>query len=662
MARRPLDKPFSRRSLLRGAAASTLVVGAGGLAFPSLAQGAGVVRLRLLETTDVHVFVHPYDYYRDRPDDTVGLARTASLIQTARAGAANSILVDNGDFLQGNPMGDYMAYERGLEDGDMHPIITAMNAVGFDVATLGNHEFNYGLSFLDKALAGADFPLVSANVVREQGADPTADTTLIPPYVILERDLVDDAGETHTVKIAFIGFVPPQIMTWDRSHLEGNVTTRDIVDTAAAYVPVLREQADLVIALSHSGIDAGSRSGGEENASLHLAGVDGIDAIFTGHQHRVFPGPTYEGLEGVDAVDGALLGVPAAMAGYWGSHLGQIDLTLARDGGRWRVLDHGVDNLPIYERVERQVTPLVDGVPAVLASVEAEHQATIAYVNRAVGQISAPVNSYFALVADDPSVQIVSQAQTWYVEQMMAGTQWAGLPILSAAAPFKAGGRGGPDYYTVVPAGPIAIRNVADLYLYPNTIRAVEIDGATVREWLERSAGIFNQVTPGQPDQPLLNPEFPSFNFDVIDGVTYEIDLSQPSRYDVDGNLVAPDARRIVNLAFQGSPIDDAQRFVVATNNYRAGGGGNFPGADGSTTIFEGPDTNRDIIVRYIVEQGTINPSADANWRFAPMAPGTTVLFESGPGAAEFAGTVPGVAPAGDGENGFALYRMTLGS
>ena len=191
MARRRLDKPFSRRSLLRGAAASTLVVGAGGLAFPSLAQGAGVVRLRLLETTDVHVFVHPYDYYRDRPDDTVGLARTASLIQTARAGAANSILVDNGDFLQGNPMGDYMAYERGLEEGDMHPIITAMNATGFDVATLGNHEFNYGLSFLDKALAGADFPLVSANVVREQGADPTTDITLIPPYVILERDLVE---------------------------------------------------------------------------------------------------------------------------------------------------------------------------------------------------------------------------------------------------------------------------------------------------------------------------------------------------------------------------------------------------------------------------------------------------------------------------------------
>jgi len=654
-----IERAFSRRSLLKGAAASSLVIGAGGLPFPSLAQGAGVVRLRLLETTDVHVFVHPYDYYRDRPDDTVGLARAATLIRSAREDAPNAILVDNGDFLQGNPMGDYMAYERGLEDGDIHPIVKAMNTIGFDVGTLGNHEFNYGLSFLDKALAGANFPIVSANIATREGASPRDDATLVPPYTILERLVTDDAGESHTVRIAFIGFVPPQIMTWDRGHLEGNVTTRDIVDTAAAYVPMLREQADLVIALSHSGIAGGQRNGGEENASLHLAGIEGIDAIFTGHQHRVFPGPTYDGIEGASG-DGALRGIPAAMAGFWGSHLGQIDLTLAQDGGRWRVLDYAVDNLPIYERVEREVHPLVESDEAVMASVAAEHEATIAYVNRAVGQISAPVNSYFALVADDPSVQIVSQAQTWYIEQMMQGTEWAGLPILSAAAPFKAGGRGGPDYYTVVPAGPIAIRNVADLYLYPNTIRAVAIDGATVREWLEMSAGMFNQVAPGQADQPLLNPSFPSYNFDVIDGVTYEIDLSQPARYDADGNLVNPGAHRIVNLRHDGQPIDPGQRFVVATNNYRASGGGNFPGNDGSTIIFEGPDTNRDIIVRYIVDQGTINPSADGNWSFAPLAEGTSVVFETSPGAVEYADTVAGVEPAGEGADGFALYRLSL--
>ena len=651
----------TRRAFIAGSAAL------GGLIalhpFSARAQ-AGQAHLRILSTTDLHCHVWPYDYYADKPSDTLGLARTASVIEAIRAEATNTLLVDNGDYLQGNPMGDYIAYEKGMRPGEVHPVIAGMNTLAYEAGTLGNHELNYGVEFLDLVNAGAAFPIVCANFADALGAGPRDDRLHLEPYVLLDRTVIDGAGTPRAIRVGLIGFVPPQIMRWDRGHLEGRFAVRDILEAARAWVPEMREAgADVVVALSHSGIAPGPDAAMLENASFQLAGVEGIDAIVTGHQHRVWPGEDFAG-DGLDPATGAVRGKPAAMAGFWGSHMGLIDLLLEEEAGTWRVAAFEATARPIYQRNEdRSVTALVGDYAPPSEATAAIHEATLAYVRAEVGRSTAPLQSYFAVVADDPSVQLVSQAQAWYVAGLLKGTEWDGLPVLSAAAPFKSGGRGGPDYYTDVPAGPIAIRNVADVYLYPNTLQAVAITGAQLADWLERSAGIFLRVEPGKADQPLIDPAFPAYNFDVIDGVTYAIDVTQPPRYDADGALLNPGARRIVDLRLDGAPLDPEAKLVVATNNYRAGGGGSFPGADGTTVILAAPDTNRDVIVRYIVEQGTIAPASDGNWRLAPVG-GATVLYDTGPGSTKHLEDVRArglaIEPAGDAPGGFLRYRISL--
>jgi 2',3'-cyclic-nucleotide 2'-phosphodiesterase / 3'-nucleotidase len=632
------------------------LLGAAALASAPL---AAEIRLRILETADVHMNLLNYDYYQDKVTDEYGLAKAISLIKAARAEARNSLLFDNGDLLQGNPLGDYVARVKPLKADERHPAYKVLNLLNVDAANIGNHEFNYGLPFLRQSIAGASFPYVSANVMIDDPGTPREQAAhAFTPYVILDRTFTDEAGARHRLRVGVIGFVPPQIMLWDKGHLEGRVFATDIQETARRLVPRMKaEGAQLVVAIPHSGFERGETPRFAENSVARLSEIPGIDAILFGHSHAEFPGAAFANYPKVDLARGTINGVPAVMPGRWGDHLGVIDLVLDNASGAWKVVNSKAEIRPIRDRATRK--PLVDADPMVAATIGAEHAGTLAYVRSEVAQTRVPIISYFAQVADDPSVQIVSQAQIAYARRALRGTEFEAMPLLSAAAPFKAGGRQGFNYYTDIPAGPIAIRNVADLYIYPNTIKAVRMTGAQVREWLEMSAGQFNRIDPaGAPEQNLVNEAFPTYNFDTIDGVSYRIDVTKPARYNREGRLVAPDARRIVDLEYEGKAIDDSRRFIVVTNNYRATGGGAFPGLDGKNVIMDAPDENREALIQYFTAVKTIDPAADGNWRILPV-PGVKLRFLSGAGAIAHLARYPMIRLVKDNGDGSALFELT---
>ncbi|EKK5267969.1 bifunctional 2',3'-cyclic-nucleotide 2'-phosphodiesterase/3'-nucleotidase [Cronobacter dublinensis] len=627
---------------------------------------AATVDLRILETTDLHSNMMDFDYYKDAPTEKFGLVRTASLINAARQEADNSVLVDNGDLIQGSPLGDYMA-AKGLKDGDVHPVYKAMNTLDYAVGNLGNHEFNYGLDYLHKALAGANFPYVNANIIDAKTQKP-----LFTPFLIKETQVKDKDGKPHTLKIGYIGFVPPQIMTWDKANLSGKVTVNDITETARKYVPQMRAQgADLVVVVAHSGLSAEPYKALAENSVYYLSQVPGVDAILFGHAHAVFPGKDFATVKGADIAQGTLNGVPAVMPGMWGDHLGIVDLVLNNDDGKWKVTQSKAEARPVYDAQAKKSLAAED--QNLVKVLKADHDATRDFVGQPVGKSADPMYSYLALVQDDPTVQVVNNAQKAYVEHFIQGDpDLAQLPVLSAAAPFKVGGRkNDPASFVEVEKGQLTLRNAADLYLYPNTLVVVKATGAEVKEWLECSAGQFNQidVNSAKP-QPLLNWDgFRTYNFDVIDGVKYQIDVTQPAKYDGECQTVNPKAERIKHLTFNGKPIDPNATFLVATNNYRAYGG-KFAGTGDSHIAFASPDENRAVLAAWIGAKtkraGEIHPAADNNWRLAPInsRQKLDIRFETSPSdkAAAFIkekAQYP-MKKVGNDDIGFAVYQLDL--
>lgn len=648
------------------------------------AEAQAHVKLRVMETTDVHMYLANYDYFKQQKSETLGFANTATLIKQARAEVKNSVLVDNGDLIQNSPLGDYEAFIRKgqILAGDTHVVYKAMNQLDYDVGNLGNHEFNFGLDFLDATLKGANFPYINANVYLDDGDNNSAnDQHRYQAYYLQNKQVTDTNNNTQTITIGYLGLTPPQIMQWDKAHLAGKVIVKDMVETARKYVPEMKQKgADVIIAIPHSGLTASAYESLAENTALYLSKVQGIDAILFGHNHRVFPGdPAYDGYEnaGIDNINGKLNGVSAVMPGFFGNHLGIIDLDLVKDpNNKWTVISSKVENRAISKGSVRKgnFVDLAEADTGILKAIEKEHQATIAWVNSPFAKISSPIYSFFTLVQDDPSIQLVGDAQIAWGQQFIQGTELDGLPVLSAAAPFRAG-RNGPDDFTYVGAGEIALLDTVSLYIFPNTIRMVRLTGADVKEWLERSSGQFNQIDANSTaQQNLLNLAFPSFDFDVIDGVTYQIDVTQASRYDLEGKLVSPDAQRIVNLQYQGKAIDPNAEFLVVTNNYRASGGGHFPNINpDKREVFEGPDENRGVLRNYIIEQSQrfkqtgFDPSADNNWTFKKIDTDTklNVVFRTAPSdqVSQLANTIDEVSPTTPlqtDENGFALYQVNL--
>ncbi|MCF1263927.1 bifunctional 2',3'-cyclic-nucleotide 2'-phosphodiesterase/3'-nucleotidase [Morganella morganii] len=627
---------------------------------------AATVDLRVMETSDIHSNLIDFDYFKDKPTEQFGLVRTAGLIKEAKGEATNAVLVDNGDLIQGSPLADYMV-SKGLNDGEAHPAHKLMNTMGYTVGNFGNHEFNFGLDYLKKAIAGADFPYVNANIIDEKTGK-----NLFTPYIIVDTPVKDRDGKEHVIKIGYIGFVPPQILIWDKANLEGKVRVNDITETAKKFVPQMKaEGADLIIAIPHSGFSQEPYKAMAENSVYYLSEVPGINAIMFGHSHGVFPGKDFADIKGVNIEQGTVNGIPAVMPGQWGDHLGVVDLVLNNDDGAWKVADAKAQARPIYDKVNKK--PLVARDDKLASVIDEQHNATRTFVGKLIGKSPDNMYSYLALLQSDPTVQIVNNAQTDYTRRFIQGDpDLADLPVLSAAAPFKVGGRkNAPADFVEVEKGDMTFRNAADLYLYPNTLVVVKATGAEVTEWLECSAGMFNQINPqSEAPQSLVNWDgFRTYNFDTISGINYQIDLTQPAKYDVECQTVNPQANRIKSVTYQGKPIDPKAIFLVATNNYRAYGG-KFAGTGDKHIAFASPDENRSVLAGYIAAEtkakGAVSAQAEQNWTFVPVKTDKKldIRFETSPGdkATQFIkenAHYP-MTRVGTDDVGFAVYQVDL--
>jgi 2',3'-cyclic-nucleotide 2'-phosphodiesterase / 3'-nucleotidase len=539
----------------------------------------------VMGTADLHGYVLNWDYFNNRPfapgsQGEPGLAKIATLVEEVRAekGEGSTLLLDTGDTIQGSMLAQYYAkVEPFHQTGETHPMALAMNAMRYDAMVVGNHEFNFGVPFLRAFEAQADFPLLGANVL-----DATTGKPAFTPYII---ETVKLKGR-QPIRVGILGLTTPGSAIWDRDKVEGILDFAAGVETAQRYVPEMRRKgADLVIVLSHSGATPGSSYGdaspnAENFASTVAEEVPGIDAVFAAHSHRAIP---QQFLTNKVTGEQVLLSQP----GSWGRNLSVMDFDLQMVKGRWQVTEKTA--------ALRNATSVPEH-PAITSLVTTHHAKTLAYVNSVIGTSLAEMTMAKARFYDVPALDFVNYVQTEAVREGLVGTVHEGKPVLSIAAPFNSLAR--------IPEGDVSVRDIAGIYIYDNTLIAVELTGQQIRDYLEYSAGFFSGEGITGPVTPIATTK-PDYNYDVISGIGYEIDLSQPY------------GSRIKNLTYAGVPIDPATGFVVALNNYRQNGGGGFPHVATAPIVYNPLTEIREMIIDWVKDAGVIDPAdfASVDWK-----------------------------------------------
>ena len=574
------------------------------------------------------------------------LSRLFPIIQTLRSDAENSILLDNGDMFQGNPVGDCAAEQSNRAGSPTHPAILALNYARYDAVTLGNHDFNFGLDFLRTVLRSSQPKIVCSNLRLTPSQAPIPQ---LLPHHIIQKEVRDENGNKHLLRIGLLGTVPQETLIWDNHQLAGKITFTDATQSAKTTLQRLQAAgADIVIAMIHAGIGDPDIAPEPENIAHEIAAIPGIDAVIAGHSHQVFPSEAFSKLDGVDVSQGTVHGTPLTMPGWAASHLGQIDLSLSKESGRWTVKNgrSAVLPCPVGGPEDEEIIALA--TPAL--------KATKAALRPQIGKTGYPIHSFFAGTPFDNSVALIAQAQSWYLKRLLHGSEYQNTPVLSAASPHRAGDRGGPDAFVYMPPGKITLQDLAGLYVYPNTFHALRINGNELRNWLEHAAILFNTLHPGVAGQSLFNPLVPRYHFEYVLGVTFQVDVSRPPR------RAGQNYGRISNIRYDGAPISDDMEFILATSTYRATGSGGYVQPGTANTVTSNGDSVRRIVEQYITQHSPLNLPVRPNWSFAPLS-ATQAEFTTGPSARDCISELGDINGrfVGVDDDGFGRVRITLG-